>query len=140
MIETQSPTIIFLKVADNQSKMALICDTVHKHFLAGEVVLLTVPNGDAANYLDQLLWKFPAESFLPHSVSEKASNDPVVITTGKSNPNNAVVLFNLLPDVNPGYNTFKVVYELFDETHPEKLRLSQQRQQIYASNGKQIQI
>lgn len=132
---SEKPKIIFLKVTDNASKMTCLCETAQTHFQQGHKVLFSVPSAEAARFLDQLLWKSPQESFLPHSVANSPSKDFIAITSSQENVNNATVLFNLHPNVNPIYTQFKTVYELFDETLQDKLLLSQQRQAAYREAG-----
>lgn len=130
-----TPNVIFLSVKDNASKIARICETVHHHFELKEHLLILVPSEEAAKYIDQLLWRFPEESFLPHSYTNKASKDLVTITTQLKNLNESSILFNLCPEVSLISQEFKKIYDLFDETHPQKLQLSQQRESIYHTRG-----
>lgn len=129
------PVIIFLKAPDNASKMAHICMTIQSHFDQGHRVLITVPSMEAAHYVDQLLWRYPEESFLPHVISQKPLKESVLITTEQENLNQATVLFNLCPAASPICAQFTTVYELFDETHLEKLRLSEIRHKAYQAQG-----
>lgn len=128
-------TIVFLKVRDNPSKVDRICKTLQQHFEQGCSILVTVPTKEAAEYLDQMLWRVPAESFLPHFRSEESSNDLVVITTTQANVNKATLLFNLCPEASPICKEFTQVYELLDETDPAKLKSSLNRKAAYAAAG-----
>ncbi len=51
--------------------------------------------------LDDVLWTYRDESFLPHAREGDASRQPVWLTTGGGNPNGAQVLF-LLDGAEPG--------------------------------------
>lgn len=133
------PMIVFLRVTDNGSKTARICAIVQQHFEHGDRVLITVTNDEVAGYVDQLLWKLPEESFLPHQIVRGPSEERIAITTGKENYNKAKVLLNLCPEASPISSQFEMVYELLDETHPDKLRMSQQRQKDYQASGYNIQ-
>lgn len=125
------PNVIFFPVKDNQSKLTLITETIQKHFVLKQPVLISVPSFEAAQYVDQLLWKMPEESFIPHVITDFPSKEFIVITTKPENLNKAKILFNLCPRINPTFKDFEVVYELMDETHPSKLELSIQRQKDY---------
>lgn len=131
MTNTKNTDIIFIKVADNQSKLQKITDKVQKHFDLGHHILISVPNDDVALYVDQLLWKMPIDSFIPHKIINSQSNERIGISTIQENLNKAKVLINLCPQAFENYNQFEVVYELFDETHPSKTELSIQRQSAY---------
>jgi DNA polymerase III subunit chi len=127
----QKPKIIFLKIATNQQKIETICSCVQKHFENGDSVLILAPTTQAVQYLDDLFWKYPQESFLPHTAAQSPSKERIVITTLPQNLNNSKILFNLCPELCPLVEQFEIVYELEDGTHPEKLRQSQMKQQAY---------
>ena len=132
---TGKPQVIFLKTPSNESKMNAICKSVWHHFNQGHAILIAVPNHDAALYVDQLLWRFPEESFLPHAIADVATTERVVITVAGTNVNQASILLNLCPMASSICTQFTTVYELLDETHPDKLRLAQQRQSTYEAQG-----
>jgi DNA polymerase III subunit chi len=135
----KTPRVIFISVKDNNSKLNVICQTVQNLFIQKKAVLILVPNEEAASYVDQLLWRLPEESFLPHRIAFNPTNEPVVITTKAENMNQAHVLFNLCPNASPIYRDFETIYELDDRTHPTKEQLSQQRKAFYASNNCLVQ-
>jgi DNA polymerase III subunit chi len=126
-----TPVIIFLSVANNATKLEKICSTVYQHYEQKERVLITVPSQEAALYIDQLLWRSPEESFLPHLITETPSEEPVVITTVLRNLNQAKILLNLCPEASGIASEFSRVYELLDLTHPSKEKLSRERQAAY---------
>lgn len=127
--------IIFLKANNNQEKLLAITTTVQKHFDQAQNLLIYCSNEEAANYLDSLLWKMPEESFLPHKIADQPCHDKVVITCQPQNINQATVLINLSTTLHPHFNTYQVVYDLYDETHPVKLELSKARQSSYHKEG-----
>lgn len=130
-----SKPIIFLKVSDNVSKGRRLCAGIQHYFEQKKRVLVTVAGSEAAKYVDALLWNVPEESFLPHVIAYTQSEAPVVITTLQENLNQASILFNLSPQASQMAGGFDFVYELLDETHPEKLKLSQQRMAVYQNMG-----
>lgn len=125
------PQVNFIRVIDNPSKLSQICALVQRHYEQGEAILITLPNTEAAQYIDQLLWRLPEESFLPHQIATSPTQEKITITTLTQNLNSAKVLLNLNPGASPIANEFEMVYELFDETHPAKQELSKQRFENY---------
>ena len=93
-----------------------------------------MPNQEAAQFVDHLLWRLPEESFIPHCISEVPLDEWIVISPKNENLNRAEILFNLSPKANPHYTVFKKVYDFFDETDPMKTELSKQRQAFYAQS------
>jgi len=42
--------------------------------------MILVPNIEAAQYVDSLLWKTPTDSFIPHVITQSTSSEWIVIT------------------------------------------------------------
>jgi DNA polymerase-3 subunit chi len=131
---------MFLDVKTNQDKLTAISRTVQTHYMREEGVLIVVPNAEAAQYFDQLLWKMPLEGFLPHGVSTKECREPVVITTVAQNLNQALVLIHLGSEANTIAHDFQQVYDLYDRTHPAKEKLAQERFNHYKAQGYAVEM
>lgn len=57
-------------------------------------VVVQVAGADRLARLDEALWSYKAESFLPHSAAaDGASDQPIFLTSGVENPNAADVRF-----------------------------------------------
>lgn len=130
-----SSQIFFLRVENNETKCNRICATAKLHFNQRERVLITVQDDVAATFLDEILWKNPPESFLPHIIANRSVSEPIVITTQSKNHNNAKILINLSPNCSPILNLFEIIYELWDLTSPAKKLASQDRFEIYQKAG-----
>jgi len=120
--------IIFIKIADNKSKLWRLCECIRQHFQKGERLLVAVSSPEAAKYIDDLLWRLPEESFLPHC---SPSNERIAITLSQENLNSATVLFNLQTAPYAMFEQYNTLYEFYDESQPSKAELSQQRLQAY---------
>lgn len=125
----------FLRAADNNTKLRHICETVAKHFFQQESILIAVGTNEVATYIDQLLWRIPEMGFIPHMIANTPVKERIVITLEQSNLNQATVLFNLRPQIAVNSHEFLVIYDLLDMTHPEKERLSRERQRSYQATG-----
>lgn len=134
-MDEKKPAIHFLEVVDNQAKMRRLCEGVHHHYLQNHKVLITVATPEVATYVDELLWRHPKESFLPHQIASGKVTSTIAITTKQENVNQAEVLFNLCPNASPIWQSFHTIYELMDKTHPEKLRQSEERKETYRKMG-----
>lgn len=131
MKKNSKPIITFLKVWDNHSKLKAVLNTVKDLVLQKKRILIAVPNSAAANYLDDLLWKEPEESFIPHFVKDIPCEDPLIISTIHSNFNNAKVLINLCPEISPISIQFEYIFDLDDFTTNSKAELSAKRKEAY---------
>lgn len=126
------PQVTFHPVKSNADKLKVISELVGEAFAAGHKILITVPSPEAATYIDQLLWRMPEESFVPHVVAAKAVPNRIVIAVNPAeNFNQAQVLVNLSPTVSPIVDQFAFVRELLDETDATKAEQSAQRQAHY---------
>lgn len=132
--------IFFLTVKDTENKLKKICLTVKEHFNRRERILITAPDDASAKYIDQLLWRLPQESFIPHVLSYQPVNEAVVVTTTLHNLNEASILINLCPSCSPILHLFQTTYELFDHTTPGKAALSQQRYDTYLNAGYSVKV
>jgi DNA polymerase-3 subunit chi len=88
--------------------------------------------------LDDHLWTFREESFLPHGTDREphAANQPVVLTTGTANPNGASVRFLVegaeIPDDAASYARLVI---LFDGTDPHALALARDQWRAVKDDG-----
>jgi DNA polymerase III subunit chi len=134
-----SPKIIFYHVKNNQAKLHLICTKALEAFRDEKRLLITVNSFQAAQYVDQLLWRSPANGFMPHVIADTSTAEWVAITLqDQHNVNQAPTLFNLGMAYPPLSLKMEEVYEIYDETHPDKLALSEQRLKAYQALGLMI--
>lgn len=127
-------TIRFLPIKTNKEKVSTLCQTLQNHFNLRQAVVVATPNSEVAHYIDLLLWRNPLDSFLPHVYSEGPCKEKIAIVTGVANPNQAQILFNLCPWVHPDSQKFSLIYELDDQTDPEKAVVSRQKQDAYKAS------
>ncbi len=87
--------------------------------------------------LDTLLWTYDDESFLPHGTARdgRASSQPIYLTAGEDNPNEAQVRFlvdgAMLADAAP----YTRVAYLFDGRDPDAVAQARQAWQAAKSQG-----
>ena len=98
-------------------------------------MIIFVPNNQAAEYIDSLLWRVPSDSFLPHAVANESCGDRVVITQATSNINGAKVALNLTPTPCADLGSFEKIYELWDQTDGKKAQQSKDKMQQYKNLG-----
>ena len=117
------PNLIFFPVQDTTSKLLKICQTAHQHMEKKEPLTILVPDMAALHFVDDLLWRFPEEGFLPHP--SPFLSIVLEVKGGRT------ALFNLRPIAYTENFFFKTVYELEDHTSEERLQLSKGRYQVY---------
>jgi DNA polymerase III subunit chi len=127
--------ITFLRVLDNAAKLQRLCEAVHYHFLKKEKVLIGVSSDEAAAYIDQLLWRMPEDSFIPHAIINGQTKELVAITKELNNVNRAQALINLRIEIPNSIAEYTVVYDLLDLTQSSKEEQSRKRQEAYRLAG-----
>lgn len=130
-----SPKITFIRVKDNQEKCACILQRAQAVFFEEKRLLIAVPNMEAAQYVDTLIWHTPEDSFIPHTIAQGPCQDWIAITTLSQNVNQAQILLNLSPQACSFYLAFEQVYELYDASHPQKEALAKQKLVDYQAKG-----
>lgn len=125
--------VFLFSVKSTQAKLQTIVHLASHHFRINSPLLFLLPNKEAALYIDELLWKFSPESFLPHAILQKPSRELIGISTLHENFNQAQAICNLCPEVSPLKTP--VIFDIVDETHPGKLEQSIKRKQSYLEFG-----
>ncbi len=127
--------VIFFQVNDNSSKLKRIIEMAHFHFEKKEPFLIMVEDEKSQSFVDELLWKQPNTSFLPHLASDIPTTELVAITKVKNNVNSARAAFNLCPTSLLIEGPFRIIYEFEDLSAPSKKNLSSQRYDAYKQAG-----
>lgn len=123
--------VVFFQVRDAVSKLKRITETAQAHFEKKEPFLIFTEDARSQQFVDELLWKFPEFSFLPHLATDEATSEWVVVTKAKKNINQARVVFNLCPTPLLIEGPFRMIYEFEDLTSAPKKNLSSIRFDAY---------
>jgi DNA polymerase IIIc chi subunit len=123
--------VVFFQVRNPSTKLAILAETAQSHFEKGENFLIFAEDDKAMSFVDDLLWKLPATSFLPHSKAEEATNERVAIAKVKKNLNNARYVFNLCSTPLLIDASIKIIYDFEDLTSPAKQTFSSLRYDAY---------
>lgn len=119
----------------------MICAKAQEALQHEKRLLIAVPNLEAAQYVDALLWKTPEESFIPHVITQAATSEWIAITTQQHlNVNQATCLLNLCTPPSLLYQQMDEIYDLYDETHSQKIELSQQRMHFYQTKNLLVKV
>jgi DNA polymerase-3 subunit chi len=131
--------LFFFTVKDSSSKVKALTRTVRSHFLKKEKIHLVVPDLATLQFVDQLLWSQPKESFLPHSCGVLLPfQDLIFISLSVTSLEPFPIVFNLCPEPYLPSASLKTLYELEDLTHPHKSAIFQKKFQTYQKAGFQI--
>lgn len=132
------PRIDFYVLPDQKEngRALLACRLADKAYGLGHTVYVFTASEAQAAALDDLLWTFRQDSFVPHEryplVGEEGS--PVLVGTAAPATVEAQVLINLADALPEGFERYERVIELVDQ-HPEVLAQSRERFRQYREQG-----
>jgi DNA polymerase III subunit chi len=127
--------VIFFQIKDVKFKLIKIIQTSMNHFEKKENIIIKVQDEASLKFVDELLWKFPKESFLPHVYTDNKCSDFIVITKSKDNLNNSSFMFNLCQDLIDLDPSYKIIYDFDDLTSPAKQKKSKKRFDLFRQLG-----
>lgn len=124
-----------------QDRWILACRLLEKAYLKGHKVFVLCANEKDAQLLDELLWTFKEESFIPHNLQGEGPEPPPPIQIGYDKEPRGFndILLNMTAQTPPFYTKFKRVMELVINLEIEKEQ-SRTHYREYRSKGCALQI
>ena len=128
----------FYVLGDNFSgdRYSLACRLVSKVWQQGRRIYLNTNSEAESKHMDRLLWTFREDSFIPHSLHNKADHDlnPVLIGHSDDIGDEHDVLLNLATEVPTFFSSFERVTEIIDNDS-EVRRTGRVRFRFYRDRG-----
>lgn len=116
-----------------------VCGRLSEWVAAGRTVCVAAEDSSAAERLDNLLWTFSEQSFVPHELATRREDVPgkpplpaVLITVGHLAA--ADILVNLSVGVPTGFEAFAQVVEFVD-AEPSRRDAGRRRFVVYRERG-----
>jgi DNA polymerase IIIc chi subunit len=127
-----STKIICLQASSPKEKIHKILSTVHEHYESKKPLLLKTDNKETTDYLDKLLWEYPKDSFLPHSLSFSPES---IITISSSLTVNPTVysIFNFTKEALIHFPFLSKIYEIEDLTSLERKQIFEKKYKDYSN-------
>ncbi len=110
------------------------CQLAMKAWRAGLPVFLRASDAAQCQTLDELLWRFRPETFIPHSLFSENPQAPVVIGLNEAPAQGNGVLLNLDSSLSPHLEQFQRVIEIVNQ-QPELLAASRENFRSYRQRG-----
>ncbi|WP_445938186.1 DNA polymerase III subunit chi, partial [Pseudomonas sp.] len=104
-----------LSTAVQAERLRAACQLAMKAWRAGMPVFLRGSDAQQCNEVDELLWRFKAESFVPHSLYQDDAQAPVVIGLDEEPSSAQGVLINLGSTLSPQVERFSRVIEIVNQ-------------------------
>ncbi len=125
-----------LNSSDASERARFACRLADKVYRLGHSVYIHTASARQTRQLDDLLWTFHQNSFVPHCVFHEAGdNPPPVMLAHDAEPNTGLqVLINLAPEVPLFFSRFERVAELVDQD-PDTRRQGRSRYSFYKERG-----
>ena len=104
-----------LSSATTEARLRAACLLAGKAWKAGLPVFLRGADQAQCAELDQLLWRFRAESFIPHGMHEDDPQAPIVIGLDQEPAQAGGVLLSLHPQLSPHLERFSRIIEIVNQ-------------------------
>jgi DNA polymerase III subunit chi len=125
-----------LESDQNQARWLVACRLLEKAYARGHRVYVFCNHQQDAELLDELLWTFKEDSFIPHNLQGEGPEPPPPIQIGYGNEPRGFndILLNLTNRIPPFYAKFRRVMELVANIEAEK-ELSRANYREYRAKG-----
>jgi len=122
--------------ADLQQRVQFACRLTDKAYRLGHRVYIHTDSAQQTRMLDDLLWTFKQNSFIPHGVYQDQGDAQLPVQIGHDSEPDAShqVLINLAPAVPLFFSRFERVAELVNNDDNVR-RQSRQRYSFYKERG-----
>lgn len=113
---------------------------LEKVIQAGQRAIVLCDNEAHCQTLNEYLWTFTPNAFLPHGTvkEENSEHQPIWITPKLENPNNSEIIVTLQYDQDIDLKSFKKCLDLFDGLNPNAVELARQRWKAYKNAGNEL--
>ncbi|MDE3738529.1 MULTISPECIES: DNA polymerase III subunit chi [Pseudomonas] len=123
-----------LSSANPADRLRAACQLAAKGWRHGLPVLLRCTDAAQRDELDALLWRFRAESFIPHSLIDDDANAPVVLALDEEPSVQQGLLINLAATISPHVERFSRVIEIVNQ-EPDLLAACRENFRTYRQRG-----
>ena len=134
-----SPTRVdfyLLSDLEPQAHWLVTCRLLEKAYYKGHKTFVYCANKSDAELIDELLWTFKEDSFIPHNLQGEGPEPPPKIQIGYDKEPRGFndILFNLSPSIPSFYTKFKRIIELVINNEEHKVH-SRARYKEYKMRG-----
>jgi DNA polymerase-3 subunit chi len=127
-----------LRHDDAHARLLLACRLSEQLLRQGRPVRVLAASEDESRTIDQLLWNFSAESFVPHALCGEAPADCPVLIDWKLDAFNDGNLLNLTAALPPQHGSLDSIAE-FVLSNDEAKALSRSKWNAYKQHGHELQ-
>lgn len=123
-----------LSSATPADRLRAACQLAMKAWRAGLPVFVRGCDEAQCRTVDALMWRFKAETFVPHDLYQDAPQSPVVIGQDEEPATTQGVLINLSSSLSPHIERFSRVIEIVNQ-EPDLLTACRENFRTYRQRG-----
>jgi len=129
-----------LKGEQEKDRQVFACRLIEKAYTQGHHIYVHTDNAEQAEQLDQLLWSFRPDSFVPHQMMDEAMQEdcPVLIGHDTPPPRLMNLLINLSPEQPLFFSQFERVAEFINDDTDTKNQ-GRERYRFYQQRGYELE-
>ena len=130
-----------LKGSDENERQVFACRLIEKAYLQGNHIYIHTETAEQAKQLNDVLWSFRPDSFVPHElINEQTVDDcPILIGHNASPPRLMNLLINLSPQHPMFFSQFERVAEFVNDDEQIKAA-GRERYRFYQQRGYDLDI
>lgn len=123
-----------LSTATPADRLRAACQLAMKAWRAGLPVFVRGSDEEQCRAVDELMWRFKAETFIPHSLHQDDPHAPVAIGLDEEPATAQGVLINLGSSLSPHVERFGRVIEIVNQ-EPDLLTACRENFRTYRQRG-----
>ncbi len=128
-----------LPSSDPDARGRFLCRLAEKIGALGHKIYIQTPDESVANRIDQLLWEYRPEAFIPHTIIGGKVHANIEIGWAEQRPEHTDVFVNLSLDIPEDALQFDRILEIVVQTE-DVLTATRKNYKLYQSNGIQIDM
>lgn len=120
-----------------QAREQFTCRLIEKALGLGNRIMLRTRDADQSNRLDELLWTYRQDSFVPHSMDTGDSLTQVCINHSSVSNSHCDLLINLADSISPDFESYTRVAEIINDD-PQQRTAGRTRFREYRERGHEV--
>jgi DNA polymerase-3 subunit chi len=124
----------YILEGSKQRAMLFVCELTQTYFQEKKPIYIYTDSQNTAELLDNLLWTYRDDSFLPHGMDEDNRSLPIRIGYGDIAAHHHGLLINLHPEIPPQFQQFNHIIEIVF-SDPLVQQLARNRYKQYREKG-----